>query len=102
MTECMEYEHKLAELALSMDGGDPDLYEDIFQEMRIALWEAPDGNKESWYLQLAKNRALNFLDWWHRRDEEGNRRELCVSELVDSSQARLNNVLYGIYEDEWD
>lgn len=38
-----------------------EVFEDLIQEMYVALLEAGPGHTTSWYLTLAKNRAINYL-----------------------------------------
>ena len=38
-----------------------DIYDDLVQEMCLAILEAERGHVKSWYLERAKSRAINYL-----------------------------------------
>ena len=100
MKTWQKYEDEIAQIAFGLDGGDLDLYDDLFSTMCISLWQAPEEQTKSWYLQKAKNAALNFLDWWEKKDNKGRLRETPFSSYQTSQQAHFNNLAYGLYEEE--
>ncbi|MCD6192507.1 MAG: hypothetical protein J7L26_03435 [Candidatus Aminicenantes bacterium] len=102
MQSWQKFEPQIEGMAHSLSQGDYNLYQDLLQEMRIALWEAEMGHTGAWYLDQAKSAALKFLRRWRKRTNDGEIREIPVSMLEDSSQAQTNNLLCGIYEDNWD
>ena len=96
MENWQEYEPQIEQLAKNLSRGDSDLYEDLVQEMRIALWEAQEGQTLAWYLSRAKTAALDSLRKWKGWREK----EVPIPFLPDNQQAKVNNQVYGIYEGE--
>ncbi len=60
MNKWQEYERDIAKI---VNGLTPDdmLQQDLAQEMRIHIWQAPEGRTRSWYLSGARWRAIHFM-----------------------------------------
>jgi len=70
---------------------DVQLREDIAQEMRMFILEAPEGMKKTFYLQGAKWRALNYLNRYTSKEV-----------LVGMTSNVLNKGCRGdSYYDDW-
>ena len=60
----MEQWHELeSDITAIAAGLTPDtmLQQDLAQEMRIHIWQAPDGKTRSWYLSRARWHAVKFM-----------------------------------------
>ena len=60
MNSWQEYERDIVKI---VNGLTPDemLQQDLAQEMRIHIWQAPEGRTRSWYLSGARWRAIHFM-----------------------------------------
>jgi len=60
MDKWQEFERDIAKIATGLTP-DEMLRQDLAQEMRIHIWQAPEGRTRSWYLSGARWRAIHFM-----------------------------------------
>uniref|UniRef100_A0A6M3LXF9 Putative sigma-70 region domain containing protein n=1 Tax=viral metagenome TaxID=1070528 RepID=A0A6M3LXF9_9ZZZZ len=60
MQDWIKYEGVINSISQTLTG-DQYTRQDICQEMRIALWKAEEGQESSYYIWIAKKKALDFL-----------------------------------------
>ncbi len=60
MDKWQEFERDIAKIATGLTPDDM-LRQDLAQEMRIHIWQAPEGRTRSWYLSGARWRAIHFM-----------------------------------------
>lgn len=60
MEKWQEFERDIAKIVAGLTP-DEMLRQDLAQEMRIHIWQAPEGRTRSWYLSAARWRAIDFM-----------------------------------------
>jgi len=60
MDKWQEFERDIARIVTGLTPDDM-LRQDLAQEMRIHIWQAPEGRTRSWYLSGARWRAIHFM-----------------------------------------
>jgi len=39
----------------------PDIFDDVCQEMRLVIWQLPEGMENGYYMRAARNKAIDYL-----------------------------------------
>ena len=61
MIELRKFERVIKKIAYKLSTRDREFRKDLCQEMRLALWQAPEGHKYSWYTQYARFKAIDYM-----------------------------------------